>query len=82
MKVYLIKPDGSMILHPNMQGIAEPGNGDLLLLHQDGSQRLYVKGTWTKFKGEKELDVIDIRPIPEHLVDAVAVNLAEKLEMP
>lgn len=78
MKVYLIKPDGSMILHPNMQGIAEPGNGDLLLLHQDGSQRLYVKGTWTKFKGEKELEVIDIRPIP----DVDVKLLAEKLEMP
>lgn len=76
MKVYVIKPDGSMILHPNMQGIVEPASGDLLLLHRDGSERLYVKGTWSKFKGEKELEVIDIVPISEIKL------LAEKLEMP
>lgn len=67
MILKVIKPDGSLIHHPHICGVVEPPSGDLVLMHKDGTERLYEKGTWSTFKGEKELITIDIIPIRPQL---------------
>lgn len=55
MKVSIIKPDGSLIMHVKIKAIGEDEVGKLVLLHEDSTERFYDPGEWSKFTADKEV---------------------------
>lgn len=56
MKVTVIKPDGSLIFHWGIKGVAEADDGTLVLLQKTVPREpKYPKGQWAKFHAEREI---------------------------